>query len=121
MKGGTYATVGIAAALIQLVDIAVHAATDQLEPIRVASNVLMLAGLAATVIRRGDRVGSVALAGCIVIYLILNLLFVLWYGITNPEQDGQLRIALIALVVLTVVLSAPLLRFGGGRSPSHGQ
>lgn len=119
--GVAFVALAVAVALVQLADIAMHAAIGQLEPLRIASNGLMLVGAAAAMVRRGHRLIMPVVAGCIVAYLVLNLLFVLLYGITNPEQEGQVRTALIALVALTVALSAPLVLIAGARLPARGR
>ena len=100
---------GVAIALIQLFDIAIHAATDQLEPLRVASNAVILLWLvlmAFGILRGYARQTGIASVG---LYLLLNALFLAQAGFTNPAQGGAVRWMLILLVALTVALSARLL------------
>jgi hypothetical protein len=91
--------------VLQLFDIVIHAATDQLETIRVASNVIILVWLVAVASGRIHARSVQAAAGAIGAYLGLNILFLALEGVTNPNQDGALRVTLFALVFLTVVLS----------------
>jgi surface polysaccharide O-acyltransferase-like enzyme len=97
---------GIAIALIQIADIALHVATSQAEPIRIASNAFILLGLAFGITRKAN--GTLISVCSIGIYAVMNIIFVAQHGLTNPEQGGEPRTALILLVLLTVVLSAML-------------
>lgn len=104
----TWILLTIAIALVQIFDIFIHAATDQLEFLRVTSNILILGwlGLAATGKLNEKFLGvSVSSVG---LYLLLNFLFLLQEGFTNPEQGGAPRTMLFLLVLLTVGLSALL-------------
>lgn len=99
---------GIAIILIQLVDIIIHVATDQAEPIRITSNIIIMSwnvALGMNWLGKQARPISFATIGT---YLILNLIFLSQNGLTNPEQGGTVRMALFLLVFLTVVLSALL-------------
>ena len=107
---------GLVIALVQLVDIALHAATNQLEPLRVSSNLVILLWLAISLFGRlGDKFRPVlgtgtAFARWLALafpgtYLLLNLVFLALEGVTNPEQGGALRITLFGLVTLTTALS----------------
>jgi len=98
--------IGIVIVLIQLFDIIIHVSTDQAEPIRIASNVVIIVWIIATLagwLKEYFRNISVAAIG---IYLILNFVFLAQNGLTNPEQGGALRTTLFLLVFLTVTLSA---------------
>lgn len=100
---------GVAIALIQLFDIAIHAATDQLEPLRVASNVVILLWLilaASGKISASMRQTDIASVGG---YLLLNAIFLAQAGLTNPAQGGAVRWMLFLLVVLTLTLAIWLL------------
>ena len=117
-KSTTLKALGIAIAVIQILDIVLHAATGQLETIRVSSNLVMLLWLAvATSGRVGANFLSIA-TGSIGIYLLLNLVFLTREGLTNAEQGGELRITLFALVLLTVTLSTLLTFIYNKRSPT---
>ncbi len=94
-------------AIVQIADIVIHAATGQLEPVRVAANVIVLALLAARSFGKPRQAWTLAAGAG---YLALNLLFVAQHGITNAAQDGQLRVTLVVLVLATVSLLAMLLR-----------
>ena len=96
--------VSVTIALVQLFDIAIHASTDQIEPLRVASNaviLLWLALMASGKISRSVRQTGVASVG---VYLLLNALFLAQAGFTNPAQGGPVRWMLFLLVVLTLTL-----------------
>ncbi len=94
-------------AALQVIDVVLHAATHQLEPIRVAANLLIglwLLFAADLPFRVAGRRLPVA-AGAIGIYVLLNLVFLAQAGLTNPTQGGAPRVALLVLVVLTTGLS----------------
>lgn len=98
--------VAIGIAVIQVLDFLIHAATGQIEIIRVTSNGLILMWLALSTSNRFNAKALPVSAVCIGGYLILNLVFLAQEGLTNPEQGGGLRIALFLFVLLTVSLSA---------------
>lgn len=100
-----YTLLGGSIALVQIFDIAIHAATDQLEPLRVASNVvilLWLALMASGKISAYARQIGVASVG---VYLLFNALFLAQSGFTNPAQGGAVRWMLLLLVALTLALA----------------
>jgi len=92
-------------ALVQLFDIFLHAATNQLEPLRVSSNLIILLWLAITLLGRVNHKTWLAALISISTYLLLNLVFLAEEGITNPEQDGTLRVALLAFAFITITSS----------------
>ncbi len=97
---------GFALILVQLFDAVIHIATDQLEPIRITANVIIIVWIIAALtgwIQDRFRSSSLAAIG---VYLLLNLVFLAQNGLTNPEQGGALRTTLFLLVFLTVALSA---------------
>ena len=99
---------GIGIVVIQLFDIAIHATTDQLEPLRVVSNLIILAWVLAMMSGKlSEKIKSGTL-GSIGAYLGLNIIFLALEGVTNPNQAGELRVMLFLLVILTVVLSTLL-------------
>lgn len=96
---------GIAIALVQMFDILLHAVTNQLEPLRVTSNLVILLWLAmAASGRLNARLRLIAFASNGA-YLALNLVFLTLEGFTNLEQGGTLRVALLLFVSITVMLS----------------
>lgn len=109
-------TLGIAIALLQLFDIAIHAATGQLEFLRVASNGIILLWLAVSASEWRNAKGMLAAISAVGAYFILNLIFLVREGLTNPEQDGELRVMLLLLVLLTVLLSRALAYLRGRRA-----
>lgn len=117
-KSTTLKALGIAIAVIQILDIIIHAATDQLEVIRVVANMILLLWLA---VAASGRVGAIFLSiaiGSIGLYLLLNLVFLAREGLTNVGQGGGLRVTLFALVFLTVTLSTALTFIYNKRSPA---
>lgn len=105
IKNKTLIILGIGVALIQVFDIVIHAATNQLEFLRVMSNVIILIWLAVTAWGKGAAQFLHTAIGSIGLYLFLNILFLAREGLTNPDQGGDLRTTLFMLVLLTVLLS----------------
>ena len=99
---------GIGIALIQLFDIIIHAATNQIEPLRVSSNIIILLWLAVVASDRFNAKFMQVAVGSIGSYLVLNLIFLILEGVTNPNQGGELRVMLFLLLFLTVGLSSRL-------------
>lgn len=96
---------GIAVILIQLFDIVIHVRADQAEPLRITANIVICAWIIAMMmawLQMRLRPSSLAAIG---IYLLLNLIFLVQNGLTNPEQGDAPRIALFVLVIVTIVLS----------------
>lgn len=95
---------GLGLALVQLFDILIHAATDQIEPVRVTSNVVILLwiGLEAAGRVRGRVLPSAAIG----VYILLNGVFLATEGFTNTQQGGAVRWMLFLLVIATLGLSA---------------
>ena len=91
--------------LIQIIDILIHAATDQLEFLRVASNLVILVWLAILFFGWLKQISQAVSAGAIGLYLLLNLIFLFQAGLTNPAQGGAPRTLLFILVILTILLS----------------
>jgi uncharacterized protein involved in response to NO len=101
-------TLGIAIALLQLFDIAIHAATGQLEFLRVSSNGIILLWLAVSASEWRNAKGVLAAISAVGSYFILNLVFLAREGLTNPEQGGGVRVMLLLLVFLTMTSSSVL-------------
>jgi len=98
----------IAVAIIQVFDIIIHAATDQLEILRVTSNVIILLWLAIVTTGKFNLKFLQIAASSIGAYLVLNAIFLAMEGVTNIEQGGGLRTTLFLLVFLTITLSTLL-------------
>jgi hypothetical protein len=96
---------GLALALLQLIDIVLHAATAQLEALRVSANLLILLWLALTASGRLKSRFPQTAAAATGAYLLLNLVFLAGAGLTNPALGGAVRAALLLLVSLTLVFS----------------
>ncbi len=105
----TLKILGVAIAFIQVFDTLIHAATNQLEPLRVSSNVIILVWL--VVAATGKLSAKCLPTAAIGVYVVLNVIFVALEGVTN---DGQLRVMLLLLVAVTVSLST-LLAYWLGR------
>ena len=94
--------------IVQLLDIMIHAVTNQLEPLRVSSNIVVLLWLAIMASARFNTKTLLMAVLSIVVYSILNIVFLALEGVTNAEQGGELRVALFLLVFITVTLSSLL-------------
>lgn len=92
---------GYAIAGVQLFDIVIHAATDQLELLRIGSNIVILVWLGwllfGNTLARSKSAGYSAVS----IYIVLNIVFLMIFGATNPEQGDALRTMLFLLIALT--------------------
>jgi hypothetical protein len=107
---------GIAIALVQVVDIVIHMATDQVEIMRIIANLVILlwvVGVAWGRFKTGFLPISVGAVG---VYLLLNLTFLALEGVKNPAQGDAPRIMLFLLVLLTVGLSGWLVVVNGKRT-----
>ncbi len=89
---------------VQLLDIIVHFLTNQLEMIRVQSNIVIILWTIFLFIQTRSFSKRIITTISISIYLILNLLFIFQFGIVN-SNSGDFRIALIVFVLLTVILA----------------
>lgn len=106
-------------AIIQVFDIFIHVATNQVEPVRITSNIIILLWLTTVFILSTFNVNFLKTAiGSIVAYLVLNIIFLMLEGVTNAEQGGELRVMLFVLVLLTVTLST-LLTYLCGKDVSN--
>lgn len=102
-----FKSLGVAIILIQLFDIVVHAATGQLELLRVTSNLIILAWVFLLLSGKlNAKIRELGL-GSIGAYLGLNLIFLALEGLTNPNT-GAPRSMLFLLVILTTALSSVL-------------
>lgn len=109
---------GLALALTQLFDIIIHAAADQLEPLRVAANLVVLLWLGALAAGKFKAQAWPLALGALGVYLVLNLVFLMREGLTNPAQGDAVRVMLLLLVATTAALAAALAALlHGGRRP----
>ena len=97
-------TLGIIIAFTQLFDLVLHAITNQLEFLRVTSNIIILLWLMLFLFGK-MKISYFASFGTIGLYLFSNILFLAQAGLTNPAQGGAPRTLLFILVFLTIVLS----------------
>ena len=93
---------------LQMLDVAVHVATGQVEPLRLLSNLVIGAGASAWVFVPALR-GPTLLWASGAVYLGLNGLFLAREGLVNPTTEA-LRIPLFAFVLLSLLLLAWLRR-----------
>ncbi len=100
-----FKALGAGIILIQLFDLLIHAATNQLEILRVSSNIILLLWLAVTALGRYNTKFLSLAVGSIGGYLALNFIFLALEGVTNVEQGGELRGMLFLLMSLTVAAS----------------
>jgi hypothetical protein len=109
---------GAAVAAVQVVDLLLHAAAGQLEPLRVASNAVILLWVGALAL--GGRAANARLIGGVALaaYVVLNGVFLALAGFTNPAQGNAPRVALLVLVALTTVLSLALIYLHTRRAAS---
>jgi hypothetical protein len=90
--------------IVQLFDIFIHATTDQLEPLRVTSNLIILAWIFVLLSGKlGEKIKSITL-GSIGAYLGLNIIFLALEGLSNPNT-GAPRGMLFLLVIISTALS----------------
>ena len=110
--GNRYAMRNLAIAIIglQLFDIVIHVATDQIEWMRIASNIIIMAWVSALLWGRLSTHVHLVSYGALIAYTLLNALFVARYGVTNPAQDDAPRIVLFILVLFTLGLSMWLIQ-----------
>ncbi|MBI1295920.1 hypothetical protein GC175_13280 [bacterium] len=91
--------------LVQLFDLVIHLATDQIEPLRITANVVILLWLVVMALGKTGQRTALLSAAAIGVYLLLNLIFLVLEGVTNPAQGDALRTTLFVLVGVTVILS----------------
>ena len=95
---------------VQITDLALHLATGQIEPLRIASNAL-IGGWALVLLRQKPPcwIGMTA----VLAYLALNAIFLMQHGLYNPNQGGELRIPLFVMVGVSALISFFVLRSAG--------
>ena len=103
---------GLGIVLLQLFDIFIHAVTDQLEILRVTSNIIVILWLAIAAGKFNGKFLQIAM-GSVSAYLILNITFLALEGVRNMEHGGELRVTLFLLIFLTTTLSALLIYIRG--------
>lgn len=87
---------------LQVLDVAVHVATDQVEAQRIGASVILSA--AALVAVYTSARATVVVMGGELIYLALNALFVWQHGLINPAT-GSVRLPLFLFVILSLMLA----------------
>lgn len=99
--------------LVQIFDIMIHAFADELEPLRVASNLVILLWIFLSF--RSTPQSTPYWGGYLAVglYLVLNVIFIALNGVTNLNQGGAFRTVLFILVGLTCALSLWTIRSGG--------
>ena len=84
-------------AAIQVVDVTVHILSDQVEPLRIAANIAVIAWALVSALNLSKKQTMVNLS----VFIVLNLVFLLQNGIAN---DGSPRIFFWGAVASTVLL-----------------
>jgi hypothetical protein len=87
---------------LQVLDVVIHVAANQIEPLRLLASGVLAAALIST--RFLTQRNFSLLGPAIGIYLACNLIFVLQNGLIN-NVSGEPRVALILLVVASCVSS----------------
>lgn len=93
---------------VQMLDVALHVATEQFEPIRIASNLILAVGAVAGAMMAGPASRTLVPVTAIA-YLAMNLWFLSRHGLVNPATEA-LRLALFALVLASLALAVWLIR-----------
>lgn len=97
---------GLIIFFIQIFDIAVHVLSNQVELIRILSNILIMVWIISQVFL-SLSMNRVIGIGALTIYLILNIIFLFLEGMLNPY--GGYRIVFFILIVMTSLLSILLM------------
>ncbi len=101
--------ISVSIIFIQLFDIAIHVATNQVEPIRISSNIIIMAWLSIIVSGQFSKWFWQMALSAVGVYCVLNGIFLALEGVVNSE-NGQLRIMLFILLTLTIGLSLAMMR-----------
>ncbi|MEO0999931.1 MAG: hypothetical protein AAFW69_04920 [Pseudomonadota bacterium] len=88
--------------VVQALDVLLHVVTGQIEPIRIASNLILVAGAFAAMRAAGRA--RLLIAGAVLVYVLLNAVFLGQNGLVNPATEA-LRIPLFAFVIGSVALA----------------
>lgn len=88
---------------LQRVDVFLHVATGQVEPIRIAASVVVTLAVLAAVFALSRPTLVLVASG--LVYAAFNTLFFAGSGLTNPETES-LRVPLFGFVVLTLIFLA---------------
>jgi collagenase-like PrtC family protease len=88
----------IAVALVNVGDIALHVAIDQVEPLRVAGNIVVIVAAIGLLAVAALRRPAVPIAASVV-NVILNLVFIVMFGIGGL---GAVLIALTTILLATI-------------------
>ncbi len=96
--------------LVQTIDIGIHVATDQVEPLRIGANLVILIWLGLVLVNKARERLGLATGMSVCLYLSLNALFIILEGVTNPKMGGGFRTAFFLFVGVTVILCIALQR-----------
>ena len=86
---------------IQVLDVMVHVAADQMEPIRITSNLVIIVGAVGAYLSGRLNVLLSVLSG--ITYLVLNAVFIAQAGLANP-QTGALRLPLFVFMAASLAV-----------------
>jgi hypothetical protein len=88
--------------LVQLLDMAVHVFSNQAEPVRIASNLILAVGVIFASRMQGGR-SQLVLILSILGYAVLNLVFLMQSGMVNTTT-GAARLPLFGFVMVSLIL-----------------
>jgi hypothetical protein len=100
----------IAMISIQILDIIVHIATNQIEPLRIASNIIIIIAAVLWIIAVVHVVKFWAGFASGLVYLVLNGIFLAEFGLINPSS-GSIRVPLFLFVLSTIIVNSLILVF----------
>lgn len=90
--------------IVQLLDMAVHVFTNQAEPTRIASNLILGLG-ALFAARQSSGRSELLLIISVLLYAVLNLVFLVQNGMVNTTT-GAVRLPLFGFVMVSLALSS---------------
>jgi len=105
-RNESIAFIGVLIIIVQLFDVAVHILSGQVEPIRIASNMLVMFWVSFATFLLYPFSQKISFA-VLLIYFLLNLIFLLNNGLLN---NGNPRVVFFILIALTLLLSVLLIK-----------
>lgn len=93
---------GLIIVLVQVFDILVHVLTNQVEPIRIVSNIIIIAWVLSNIFSV-IPLNRAAGFGVLFLYLVLNTIFLFLEGVLNAY--GDYRILFFIFILTTLILS----------------
>lgn len=93
--------------LLQVLDVLLHLAINQMEPLRLTAIAILAAGALVGALVAGGAAGILMIAAALC-YGLMNVIFLMQNGLSNPSND-VLRVPLFAFVLASLLLSGMLL------------